>query len=204
MMHGSLPSRLRVLRARQGLTLIEAAEQLGIGRDTLSELERGNRHPVMPTLAKIARGYGVPVEELLGEPVLAGEREDGPSLEELSRAAGCKTRWLNMPEEEWRASWPLSQTPRDAMQIVQEMALELSALKPLMAAQERGLPIYKRAISGRYKQAWLRFFEGMQAAHKCGVANGLITQEETLNDLENKLELGERPGVRYEGMMYAS
>jgi hypothetical protein len=90
------------------------------------------------------------------------------------------------------------------MKIVQEMALELAALKPLMAEQERGLPIYKRAISGRYRQAWLRFFEGMRAAHKCGVANGLITQEETLNDLEKKLELGETPGVRYEGMMYAS
>jgi transcriptional regulator with XRE-family HTH domain len=54
------------------LTLIEAAEKLGIGRDTLSDLERGNRHPVMPTLAKIAKGYGVPVEDLLEEPALAG------------------------------------------------------------------------------------------------------------------------------------
>jgi hypothetical protein len=70
-----------------------------------------------------------------------------------------------------------------------------------MAAQEAGLPIYKSAISGRYRQAWLRFFDGMRAAHKCGVANGLITQEETLNDLEMKL--GETPGVRYEEMLLA-
>jgi transcriptional regulator with XRE-family HTH domain len=63
-----LPGKLRVLRAQQGLTLVEAAERIGIGRDTLSDLERGRRHPVMPTLAKIAQGYGVPVEELL-EPV---------------------------------------------------------------------------------------------------------------------------------------
>src|SRR5215208_2951870 len=65
MMQGSLPTRLRLLRAQQGLTLVEAAEKIGIGRDTLSELERGRRHPVMPTLSKIARGYGVQVEELL-------------------------------------------------------------------------------------------------------------------------------------------
>ena len=45
--------------------MVEAAEKIGIGRDTLSELERGRRHPVMPTLSKIARGYGVQVEELL-------------------------------------------------------------------------------------------------------------------------------------------
>jgi|SRR5215212_1985581 len=69
MMHGSLPAKLQVLRARQGLTLIDAAEKLGIGRDTLSDLERGIRHPVMPTLTKIAQGYGVAVEDLLEEPV---------------------------------------------------------------------------------------------------------------------------------------
>jgi transcriptional regulator with XRE-family HTH domain len=60
------------LRAQRGMTLVEAAEQAGVGRDTLSDLERGRRHPVMPTLAKIAQGYGVPVEDLLEEPALAG------------------------------------------------------------------------------------------------------------------------------------
>jgi transcriptional regulator with XRE-family HTH domain len=69
---GSLAERLRVLRAQRGMTLVEAAEQVGVGRDTLSDLERGRRHPVMPTLAKIAQGYGVPVEDLLEEPTLAG------------------------------------------------------------------------------------------------------------------------------------
>ena len=191
-----LAEKLRILRAHKGLSLLAASEQLGVDRHTLRDLELGRgRTPRYPTLAKIAQGYEVPVEDLL---------EDGPSLGQLHKDAKCETDWLVKPEEEWRASWPLSLTPRDAMQIVQEMALELAALKPLMAEQERGLPIYKRAISGRYRQAWLRFFEGMQTAHKCGVANGLITQEETLNDLEKKLELAKTPGVRYEGMMYAS
>lgn len=87
MMQGSLAERLRVLRAQRGLTLIEAAEKAGVGRDTLSDIERGRRHPVIPTLAKLAKGYGVPVEELLEEPVLAGKAEapaPGPSL--LERA----------------------------------------------------------------------------------------------------------------------
>jgi transcriptional regulator with XRE-family HTH domain len=73
MISGSLAERLRVLRAQRGMTLVEAAEQAGVGRDTLSDLERGRRHPVVPTLAKIAQGYGVPVEELLEEPALAGK-----------------------------------------------------------------------------------------------------------------------------------
>jgi transcriptional regulator with XRE-family HTH domain len=88
MVSGSLAERLRVLRAQRGMTLIEAAEQAGVGRDTLSDLERGRRHPVMPTLAKIAQGYGVPVEDLLEEPVPldeASDSETGPSDVEWQR-----------------------------------------------------------------------------------------------------------------------
>jgi transcriptional regulator with XRE-family HTH domain len=92
MMHESLPAWLRVLRAREGLHLTEAAKKIGIGRDTLSDLERGARRPAYPTLRKIAAGYGVPVEELLEEPVLAGSsRSSSPawpfyaSEEEFSR-----------------------------------------------------------------------------------------------------------------------
>jgi transcriptional regulator with XRE-family HTH domain len=62
----TLPEQLRVLRARRGLTLVEVAKETGIGRDTLSELERGHRRPIMPTIRKLADYYGVPVEELLG------------------------------------------------------------------------------------------------------------------------------------------
>jgi transcriptional regulator with XRE-family HTH domain len=64
--------RLRVLRAERGLSLTEAAERAGIQRQTLALLERGERHPHDPTLAKIAKGYGVPIEDLLEEPALAG------------------------------------------------------------------------------------------------------------------------------------
>jgi transcriptional regulator with XRE-family HTH domain len=109
MMHGSLPARLQVLRARQGLTLIEAAEKIGIGRDTLSDLERGNRHPVMPTLAKIAQGYGVPVEELLEEPQvsLAGKAEapeaGGPDQRTEEEDAG-KLAFDRFLAEEHRAA----------------------------------------------------------------------------------------------------
>jgi transcriptional regulator with XRE-family HTH domain len=73
MMQGSLAEELRVLRARMGLSLTEAAARAGVTRDTLSDLEHGKRHPYMPTLAKIAAGYGVPVEDLLEEPVLLGK-----------------------------------------------------------------------------------------------------------------------------------
>jgi transcriptional regulator with XRE-family HTH domain len=188
----SLGHRLRLLRVEQQLSLRQAAACAGVVKETISDIERGVTHPQDVTLAKLAKAYGVPVEDLL---------EDGPSLGQLHKEAKCETDWLIKPEEEWRASWPLSLTPREAMQIVREMAEEFAALKPLMAAQEVGLPIYKSAINGRYRQAWLRFFAGMREAKKRGVDNGLISEEETLNDLEE--ELGGTSGVRYEEMLLA-
>jgi transcriptional regulator with XRE-family HTH domain len=193
---------LRRLRREKKLSQAKLAALADLDPSTVNQLETGTRRANMRTLEKLAGVLGVEVADFFPKDQAPLPLEDGrPSLKELHATAGCVTGWLTMPEAAWRASWPLSLTPRDAMQIVQEMALEFSALKPLMAAQEVGLPIYKSAISGRYRQAWLRFFDGMRAAHKCGVANGLIAQEETLNDLEKKL--GETPGVRYEEMLLA-
>ncbi len=50
-----------------------AADLCGVTKETLSALERGAREPHDPTLAKIAKGYGVPFEELIEEPVPLGE-----------------------------------------------------------------------------------------------------------------------------------
>ena len=74
-MQGSLAETLRVLRARRGFTLTEAAERAGVQRQTLALLERGERHPHTPTLHKIAKGYGIPVEDLLEEPALVGKAD---------------------------------------------------------------------------------------------------------------------------------
>src|SRR5215207_8138908 len=68
-MHGSLSTKLRILRVERGLTLRDAEQLTGVDKDTLSKIERGRRHPHDVTLAKIAQGYDVPVEELLEEPV---------------------------------------------------------------------------------------------------------------------------------------
>jgi transcriptional regulator with XRE-family HTH domain len=59
--------RLRVERARLGITLTEAEERTGVGRDTISALERGQRGAQVVTLNKLAKGYGVSVSKLLEE-----------------------------------------------------------------------------------------------------------------------------------------
>jgi transcriptional regulator with XRE-family HTH domain len=54
--------KLRVLREERGLTQKEAAELAAV-----LYLESGKRPPYMPTVTKLARAYGVPLEELMEE-----------------------------------------------------------------------------------------------------------------------------------------
>ena len=69
MMHGSLARKLRVLRAERGLSVREVEAISGVAKETVSQIERGERHPLDRTLAKLARVYDVPLDDLLEEPV---------------------------------------------------------------------------------------------------------------------------------------
>jgi transcriptional regulator with XRE-family HTH domain len=78
-----LARKLRVLRAERGWTLNQAAERAGVQPETISDAEHGKRRPYTPTLTKIAKGYGVPVEDLLKEPIpLAEASQETGHLEE--------------------------------------------------------------------------------------------------------------------------
>jgi transcriptional regulator with XRE-family HTH domain len=74
-MQESLGHKLRLMRAERGLSLREAARRAGVVKETISDIERGHTHPYDVTLAKLAKVYDVPLEELLEEPALAGEAE---------------------------------------------------------------------------------------------------------------------------------
>jgi transcriptional regulator with XRE-family HTH domain len=83
MVEKTLPVRLRVLRAERSLSLRQVENLTGVAKETLSEIERGVRHPQDRTLSKLARGYGISLKELLDttkdmpeeEPVPAGKVE---------------------------------------------------------------------------------------------------------------------------------
>jgi len=66
-MPGPIALKLRVLREERGLTQKEAAKLANVYHETLIYLESGKRPPYMPTVTKIARAYGVPLEELVEE-----------------------------------------------------------------------------------------------------------------------------------------
>jgi transcriptional regulator with XRE-family HTH domain len=215
-MQRSLAERLRVLRARKGLSLLAASEELGIDRHTLRDLELGRgRTPRYPTLAKIAEGYDVPVEDLLEkEPLLL-------SLEQLHTEAECETDWLVKSEEEWREAWeeissrPREEAPREAVMAVFDLGDEYSAVRKLIAEQDPDLALPHKLLSGPYKQAILRWIRGLENAKSCGVAAGKIGIADTLDDLVKELGLvdemrsreekrKERGAESLEGMQLAS
>jgi XRE family transcriptional regulator, regulator of sulfur utilization len=68
LMPGPIAMKLRALREERGLSHKQAAELAGITAETLIDLEGGERPPYMPTVTKLARAYGVPIEELADEP----------------------------------------------------------------------------------------------------------------------------------------
>ena len=76
-MQESLGHRLRVMRAERGLSLREAARRAGVVKETISEIERGHTHPYDVTLAKLAKAYGVPLADLLEEPVTLVDAPQG-------------------------------------------------------------------------------------------------------------------------------
>ena len=55
---------LRIARAEAGLSTVELARRAGVGRDTISRLERGKSEPQAATLRKLAEALGTTVEDL--------------------------------------------------------------------------------------------------------------------------------------------
>jgi transcriptional regulator with XRE-family HTH domain len=78
---------IRARRAKLGLTLNVLAEQSGVSKAMLSQIESDKVNPTVATVWKIARGLGVDINELLegsGEPVRhfhLTRRDDIPVLD---------------------------------------------------------------------------------------------------------------------------
>jgi transcriptional regulator with XRE-family HTH domain len=94
----TIGERLQLLRAERGYTLTHAAERAGLTRKTLSEIERGIRHPYLPTLNKLANAYDLsPTGLLHGTDALGGL---GPEDEPRATGRPRTTRLLDDPEIE--------------------------------------------------------------------------------------------------------
>jgi transcriptional regulator with XRE-family HTH domain len=60
--------RLRALRQEREITLADLSAETGISVSTLSQLESGQRRPMLELLLPLAQAYGVPLDELVGAP----------------------------------------------------------------------------------------------------------------------------------------
>ena len=86
--------KLKALRQDAGLTQVDAAEAVGIGRSTLASIESGNDPAGRDTLAALATFYKVSVDWLLSGPSAAVQPKRSDLVNDPNELA-----WLDM----WRA-----------------------------------------------------------------------------------------------------
>ena len=66
--------RLKALRTKKSLTLVELSQQTGISTSTLSRLESGQRKATLELLLALSQAYSVPVDDLIGAPPVGDPR----------------------------------------------------------------------------------------------------------------------------------
>ncbi|MER7375254.1 helix-turn-helix domain-containing protein [Streptomyces lanatus] len=87
--------RLRQMRKEREVTLASLSEATGISVSTLSRLESGLRKPSLELLLPIAQAHQVPLDELVGNPVVGDPR----------------VRATKPIEQYGRKHWPLTRQP---------------------------------------------------------------------------------------------
>jgi transcriptional regulator with XRE-family HTH domain len=95
-----VPARLKAVRTRRGMTLMEVADQTGISKSTLSRLETGQRRPTLELLLALSVTYRVPLDDLVGAPEVGDPRirlrpgqVKGRTVIPLSREPGSMQAW---------------------------------------------------------------------------------------------------------------
>lgn len=60
-------NRLKVLRAERNWSQADLADQLGVSRQTVNALETGRYDPSLPLAFRIARTFGLAIEDIFFE-----------------------------------------------------------------------------------------------------------------------------------------
>lgn len=59
-----MKNRLKVLRAERDWTQAQLAEALEVSRQTVNAIEKGKFDPSLPLAFRVARLFGMPIEEI--------------------------------------------------------------------------------------------------------------------------------------------
>ncbi|MDX2276215.1 MAG: helix-turn-helix transcriptional regulator [Hyphomonadaceae bacterium] len=62
-----MKNRLRVLRAENNWSQADLAERLNVSRQTVNAIETGKYDPSLPLAFKIARLFGMPIEQIFSD-----------------------------------------------------------------------------------------------------------------------------------------
>ena len=62
-----MKNHLKALRADRGWSQAALAEQLDVSRQTVISIENGKYDPSLPLAFKIARAFGMPIEQIFEE-----------------------------------------------------------------------------------------------------------------------------------------
>ena len=99
--------RLRRVREERGVTLTEVAQVTGISKSTLSRLENGQRRPSLELLLPLAQTYQVPIDDLVGAPLvgdprirLKPRRVNGRTVLPLTRPGGIQAWKIVIPSSQ--------------------------------------------------------------------------------------------------------
>ena len=60
-------NRLRVLRAERGWSQAELGGRLGVSRQAVNAIETGKYDPSLPLAFKLARLFGMPIEQIFND-----------------------------------------------------------------------------------------------------------------------------------------
>ena len=66
-----MKNRLKVLRAEKDWTQAELASALEVSRQTINAIEKGKFDPSLPLAFKIARLFGLPIENIFSDEAAA-------------------------------------------------------------------------------------------------------------------------------------
>jgi len=96
---GTVGRRIKALRTRRDMSLSALAAATGLGKGTISELERGQRNPTLDSLFAIATALSAPLSDLLLTDGAEEKRgEHPPSARGQSVEAYLIGRWTELGE----------------------------------------------------------------------------------------------------------
>ena len=99
----NIARNLKRIRLVKGLSLDNVAEQTGVSKSILAQIERGEANPTIGTVERIISGLRISITELTEDNSVLNKIVSGSSLEPLKKQKGAFSVYNYFPFEENRS-----------------------------------------------------------------------------------------------------